>query len=299
MSAAQTQRELNQLDNEIAALEKKRAEFEKKEADQLQKINTTQRSITKNISASTLASKSKQIQGYQNEIAKISKDKADLTKKIADKRKSRADKVVKLQKEEETERKKNNNAQQAIQRSYERRIGELTSRIHDQVLAPQLQAAPSFAPKTELGGEEYDAFVSHAWEDKEDFVDEFVAELTQLDIKVWYDRQKISWGNSMRAKIDAGLGKSKFGVAVISPSYIAEGKYWTKTELDGLFQLESVNGKTILPIWHNITKKEVMKYSPIIAGKLAMTTASMTPKEIADELAKLLSEANKEEALSE
>lgn len=133
-------------------------------------------------------------------------------------------------------------------------------------------------------------FVSHAWEDKEDFVEEFVQELRNLEIRVWYDKGRIKWGDSMRAKIDEGLKKSRFGVAVLSPSYIAEGKYWTKAELDGLFQLESVNGKTLLPIWHKLTKKEVMDYSPIIASKLAMNTASMTAKEIAEKLKELLNE---------
>ena len=99
----------------------------------------------------------------------------------------------------------------------------------------------------------------------------------------------------MRAKIDDGLRKSRFGVAVLSPNYIADGKYWTKAELDGLFQLESVNGKTLLPIWHKLTKKEVMDYSPIIASKLAMNTASMTAKEIAENLLELLKETVTEE----
>ena len=93
----------------------------------------------------------------------------------------------------------------------------------------------------------------------------------------------------MRAKIDDGLRKTKFGVVVLSPDYIAPNKYWTKAELDGLFQLESVNGKMLLPIWHNLTKKQVMEYSPIIAGKLAMNTASMTASEIANELMNMLS----------
>ena len=42
--------------------------------------------------------------------------------------------------------------------------------------------------------------------------------------------------------------------------------------------LLKINGKTLLPIWHKLTKKEVMDYSPIIASKLAMNTASMTAK---------------------
>lgn len=135
---------------------------------------------------------------------------------------------------------------------------------------------------------EYDVFVSHAWEDKESFADEFVDELRKLGISVWYDTSQIRWGDSMRQRIDDGLKKSKFGVVILSPNYIAEGKYWTKAELDGLFQLESVRGKTLLPIWHDLTKKQVMEFSPIIANKKAMTTASMTAQEIAAELANLL-----------
>lgn len=88
----------------------------------------------------------------------------------------------------------------------------------------------------------------------------------------------------MRKKIDEGLKKSRFGIVILSPNYIAEGKYWTKAELDGLFQLESINGKKLLPIWHKLTKKEVMDFSPTIAGKLAMNTSSLTSKEIAEKM---------------
>ena len=75
---------------------------------------------------------------------------------------------------------------------------------------------------------------------------------------------------------------------IISPNYIAPEKYWTKAELDGLFQLESINGKFLLPIWHNISKQQILSYSPIIANKKAMSTAMMTSGEIAQELKELL-----------
>ena len=91
----------------------------------------------------------------------------------------------------------------------------------------------------------------------------------------------------MREKIDKGLAKSRYGVVVLSPNYIAEHKYWTKAELNGLFQVESINGKVILPIWHNLTKKQVVEYSPIIADRKAMTTALMTAEEIAVQLKEL------------
>ena len=132
----------------------------------------------------------------------------------------------------------------------------------------------------------YDAFISHATEDKESFVNEFVEELKNRTVKVWVDALRIQWGDSLRKSIDEGLKKSHFGVVVISPYFIAKG--WTQYELDGLFEREMSGGKVILPIWHNITKSEVQKFSPSLAGRKAMTTGMMTAGEIANELVKLL-----------
>lgn len=283
MSVDYYQRSVNSLDKDIAALEKKKAEAEKKYAELSSKISTTQKSITPRTSASIAASKMKQISGWESDRAKKSAESADLGKKIAEKRQKRNDAYLKLQKAQQDEQKKQNREMKRMQESYESRIAQLQS-----------MAIPSgvniSSAVDEQDDVQYDVFVSHAWEDKESFVEEFVQELQKLNLRVWYDKKQIKWGDSMRAKIDEGLRKSKFGVAVLSPDYIKEGKYWTKAELDGLFQLESVNGKMLLPVWHNLTKKEVMAYSPIIAGKLAMNTASMTPAEIAAELAALQEE---------
>ncbi len=282
MSAEQYQRMVNTLDKEIADLEKRKATADKKSADEQKKAASV--NISKNASATTIKSKMSEIRRHEDAARKASEESADLQKKIAEKRAKRNDAYLKLQKEQQTEQKKTQRVQQQMirdmQRLYEDRIADL-----------EKQALPvisvSSTAETELMPE-YDVFVSHAWEDKESFADEFVDELRKLGISVWYDTSQIRWGDSMRQRIDDGLKKSKFGVVILSPNYIAEGKYWTKAELDGLFQLESVRGKTLLPIWHDLTKKQVMEFSPIIANKKAMTTASMTAQEIAEELANLL-----------
>lgn len=290
MSADQTRREISQLDNDVASLENKRADLDRKVADKTRRINDSQRSITNATSPSMVVSKQKQIQDCHNEIARFLREKADISKQIADKNKKRADKAVKLQNEEVADRKKEAKLQSTIQRGYERRISELTTQTRN-------KTTTSFRPTLvqKENNEQYDVFVSHAWEYKKDFVDKLVTELNALGVKVWYDQRQISWGDSMRERIDEGLSRSKFGIVVISPNYIAEGKYWTKTELDGLFQVESVSVKTILPIWHNITKEEVLEYSPMIAGRFAMTSASMTPGEIANEMSEMLNSVNPSE----
>lgn len=280
MGVEQYQRKVNSLDKEIADLEKKKAEEDRKAADNHKKASRV--SVSKNASESMIKSKMRQIENYEEKARKAEAASADYGKKISDKRTKRNDAYLKLQKEEQNERKKQEKSIENMKRVYEQRISELESLRLSKVKNEFLETVSGDEP-------EYDVFVSHAWEDKADFVETFVQALKDREIKVWYDKSKIKWGDSMRARIDDGLRKSKFGVAILSPNYIAEGKYWTKAELDGLFQMESINGKTLLPIWHNLTKKQVMDYSPILASKLAMTTATMTAEEIADELLDMLS----------
>lgn len=281
MFIEQYQREVFALDKDIAALEMKKATSDGKAAHA--RKNAASISISTNASVAIVKSKMNQIENYTNAAIRAEKESADLQKKIADKRQKRNTAVQRLQKAETAEKKKQDHTTQQMIRSYENRIKELQNMA---VSVPRIVTTFNIENQNTP---EYDVFVSHAWEDKADFVDEFINELRSIDIKVWYDTSEIKWGDSLRKRIDDGIRKSKFGVAVLSPNYIGEGKYWTKAELDGLFQRDSIGGKVLLPIWHNLTKKEVMEYSPIIASKLAMNTASMTPTEIACELKKLLS----------
>ena len=287
MSSEQYQRTVNSLDKEIADLEKKKAAKDREVANLQGKINTLKKSINSHTSASTLNSKMRQIAIHESDQAKKSQDSADLGKKIAEKRKKRAEAYLRLQKEQQNEQKKQDKVNQQIQASYEARIKELQQQL--------LQPVVTTTTTPIAADEEYDVFVSHAYEDKESFVDEFVEALRNQELKVWYDMDKLKWGDSMREKIDRGLAKSRYGVVILSPNYIAEHKYWTKAELNGLFQVETVNGKTILPIWHNLTKKQVVEYSPIIADRKAMTTALMTPEEIAAELKELFTAEDTED----
>lgn len=279
MSADYYQRIVNNLDKEIAEFEKKKANKDKEIANLQMKISSIQKSITKNTSESMLNSKLRQINSYNNDIVRKRKEFADFNVKIADKRKRRNDAYIKFQNEQQKEIKKQETNNKKLLTAYQSRIESLQNQLEESIKPTKLSYNDS--------NEEYDVFISHAFEDKEDFVDEFVSELREQGLKVWYDTDKLKWGDSMREKIDKGLSKSRYGVVILSPNYISENKYWTKAELNGLFQVETINGKTILPIWHNLTKKQVTEYSPIIADRKAMTTASMTAKEIAVELKEL------------
>lgn len=129
---------------------------------------------------------------------------------------------------------------------------------------------------------EYDVFISHASEDKDDVARPLALALRELGLSVWYDEFEMKIGDSLRRKIDAGLAKSRFGVVVISRDFIKKG--WPNYELDGLVTRSVSGEQVLLPIWHRITKQEVVDYSPSLADKVARNTAINTIDEIANEI---------------
>ena len=93
-------------------------------------------------------------------------------------------------------------------------------------------------------------------------------------------------GDSLRRKIDQGLANSRFGIVVISSFFVKKG--WTNYELDGLMTKAISGQQVLLPIWHNISKQEVINFSPSLADKVARNTSQQTVQEIADEIAEMI-----------
>jgi hypothetical protein len=129
---------------------------------------------------------------------------------------------------------------------------------------------------------EYDVFISHASEDKDAVVRPLAHALSGGGLKVWYDEFELRIGDSLRRKIDNGLAHSRFGVVVLSRSFFAKG--WTNYELDGLVTRTISGEQILLPIWHEITKQELINYSPSLADKVARSTGTHTIDEIAKEI---------------
>lgn len=141
-------------------------------------------------------------------------------------------------------------------------------------------------PPVESGGRTHDVFISHASEDKEEIVRSLASALDSHGLNVWYDEFSLNIGDSLRQKIDKGLATSRVGLVVLSPSFINKG--WTNYELDGIVTRAISGEQILLPIWHNITKQEVVEFSPSLADKVARSTATHTVDEIAEEIAELL-----------
>ena len=138
---------------------------------------------------------------------------------------------------------------------------------------------------------EHDVFISHASEDKEEIVRPLASALVNEGLDVWYDEFELKIGDSLRQKIDRGLSHSRVGLVVLSKSFINKG--WTNYELDGIVSRTVTGEQILLPIWHNISKKEVIEFSPSLADKVARSTTTHTIEEIASEISELVMSSKK------
>lgn len=134
----------------------------------------------------------------------------------------------------------------------------------------------------------YDAFISHASEDKEKLVKPLAKGLAKLRFRVWYDEFELTVGDSLRQSIDRGLATSRYGIVVLSKAFFA--KNWPQYELNGLVAREIDGTKVILPIWYAIEKEDVLRYSLPLADKVALRSPPTSVRGLARALAKVLSE---------
>jgi len=118
----------------------------------------------------------------------------------------------------------------------------------------------------------YDVFISHAFEDKHTVAIPLSDYLTERGLSVWLDADEITLGDSLRSAIDRGLREARFGVVILSPAFFSKG--WPLGELEGLFARERrAHSKVILPVWHIVGGDEVEDFSPMLAGRLSVSTS--------------------------
>ena len=140
---------------------------------------------------------------------------------------------------------------------------------------------------------EFDVFISHASEDKDAVVRRLAEALRAQGLSVWYDEFTLRIGDSLRRKIDQGIAGSRFGVVVLSHAFFAKG--WPQYELDGLVSMSVSGRQALLPLWHEISKDEVLNHSPSLADKVALRTSDYTIEEIAAEIAAVVGDNTSKE----
>ncbi len=271
------QSQIDRLTKEIADLRKSEAREIEKEASIQAKINRANETISRTNSTSTYQNKLKEVERATKDLATVQKKRAEISGKIADKSKSLHSYEERQAREDERKRKKISDEQKRLIPEREEHERKITSEIRRRT---NLSSIPT--PTADAQQDNYDFFISHASEDKDDFVRGLAEALEAKGAKVWYDEFTLKVGDSLRREIDRGLANSRFGVVVLSKHFF--NKEWPQKELDGLVSLEVEGATRILPVWHEISKDEVVRHSPMLADKVALNTSLKSTDEIADEL---------------
>lgn len=107
------------------------------------------------------------------------------------------------------------------------------------------------------------AFLSYGWEDY-DFAEKVAHALQANGIDTWWAEWCISSGDSLRQKIDEGLGGCTHFIVLLTPTSLS--KPWVNQEMDaGLVRKISDQGKFI-PLRHNLPAD---KLPPLLSGMLS------------------------------
>ena len=267
--------QLRQVERDLIKANSDLAASAKKEANENSNIARIRKSITKNTSISTLNSKSREIDSHTREIERQKTKQAELQKKIASLTEKKIDLERKIAQESSKENKRMSDEVAALK--------SFNSKLLDKLASDEEERERALYEKSEEVvslARDYDIFISHASEDKEEIAEPLSKLLTAHNISNFYDQDSIAWGDSIPSRIDEGILRSKVCLLIISPNFIA--KQWTKIEKDAFMMFDD---KKIYPIWHKVSKAEVQNFSPTLAAIKAIKTADYTLEEIAQMIA--------------
>ncbi|WP_158542818.1 toll/interleukin-1 receptor domain-containing protein [Phytoactinopolyspora halophila] len=232
--------------------------------------------------ASTIRQKTAEADRAEGEANAAEKKRGDLEKKLADLETKTAKAQIDVDKKRAADQKK---AMDAIWRQN----ASAASQFTPATFGVEVAARPWSASTTDsfAASPTYDVFLSHASEDKDSIARPLKDTLEARGLSVWFDEIKIKVGQSIRQEIEKGIANARFGVVVISPDFFR--KHWTRAELDALFSRKMESGRNlILPIWHHVSKDEVLAQSPLLAGILALNSALMTVDEMAQAILEVI-----------
>ena len=116
----------------------------------------------------------------------------------------------------------------------------------------------------------WDFFISHAFQDARDIAKPLSDALNAKGLMSWYADYALKAGDNIRASIEYGLARSRFGIVILSKQFLE--MRWTQIELNDLATREMNGKKVILPVWDKVGFRDVYDYSPVLADRVAVST---------------------------
>ena len=130
-----------------------------------------------------------------------------------------------------------------------------------------------------------DAFLCHAWDDRQGVAKQLHDLLEATGVKVWFSEKDLGLGVPMMRAIDKGLAASRIGLVLVTPALLARlpKESVADKELSALLA-----GNRLVPIVHNTTYEALRNVSPLLASRSGLDTAEDSMEVIASKIAELV-----------
>lgn len=130
-----------------------------------------------------------------------------------------------------------------------------------------------------------DIFLCHAWDDRKGVAKELHDFLESKGVSVWFSEKDVLLGSPLLREIDKGLAKSRVGIVLVTPSFLAriKGEGIADKELSALLARD-----LLVPIVHNTTFENLREVSPLLGSRSGLSTIEDSLEDIADKLAELV-----------
>lgn len=130
-----------------------------------------------------------------------------------------------------------------------------------------------------------DAFLCHAWDDRQGVAKELHDLLEARGVRVWFSEKDVGLGVPLMRAIDKGLAASRVGIVLVTPAMLrrlpAEGI--ADKELSALLA-----GERLVPVVHETTFEALRDVSPLLASRTGLSTAEEPMRDVAAKIAELV-----------
>lgn len=130
-----------------------------------------------------------------------------------------------------------------------------------------------------------DAFLCHAWDDRQGAAKQLYDYLESAGVKVWFSEKDLGLGVPMMRAIDKGLANSRIGLVLVTPAMLERlpKESVADKELSALLA-----GNQLIPIVHNTSYKALRNVSPLLASRTGLDTSEDSMQIVAKKIAELV-----------
>lgn len=130
-----------------------------------------------------------------------------------------------------------------------------------------------------------DAFLCHAWDDRNGSAKDLHDHLEAKHVSVWFSEKDLGLGVPMLRAIDKGLANSRVGIVLVTPALLTRltNEGIADKELSALLARDQ-----LVPVLHGTTYEALREVSPLLGSRSGLDTAEESMANIAAKIAELV-----------